>query len=56
MSYLGDIRSPHGHALLVLAKEVKSKIQVVQEQKQFKDMPSSTYLTSSESRTLHLSG
>ena len=47
-------RSPHGHALLALTKWSKSNIQGTK--RQFKDMPSSTCLTSLERTALDLNG
>ena len=54
MCYLGDLRS-FMHALLVLTKWSKSKIEVVPDQRQFKDVPSSTFIDSSDRRSLDLS-
>ena len=39
--------SPHGHALFVLADDMKSKIEVMQEKRQFKDLPNNTCLNGS---------
>ena len=44
MSYLGDLRSLYGHALLVLTKWSESKIEVVQEQKTILGYPSDVCL------------
>ena len=56
MYHLGDLRSPHDHALLVVTKLSKSNLHVVQEQRQLKDMSSRTRPTSSESRASDSNG
>ena len=51
-----SVRSLCGHTLLVLTKWSKFKFEVVQEQKQFKDIPSGTCLDSSERKASDLNG